>query len=138
MSMPSSIRQPGALLAIAALVVLVIVAGCEVTGSVVGGPPPIAPGPVGPIVPNPNGGPPIECRGMPILQCQQSAGDPGRPDVVRMVITCTKVCTPTNGEYRLDYITADGRVEQAGGGAYASGPAIPAPAPGEPVPAESG
>jgi hypothetical protein len=110
--------------------VALIVAACELVP--VGGAPPIPAGPVGPVVQNPGGGAPVECRGIPIQQCQQSAGDlPSRPDVVRVIVTCTKVCTPTEGEYRLDYVTVNGRVEQAGGGGYASAPAA---APGEPEP----
>jgi hypothetical protein len=116
----------------AATSVALIVAACGFMP--VGGAAPIPAGPVGPVVQNPNGGSPIECRGIPIQQCQQSAGDPGRPDVVRVIVTCTKMCTPTEGEYRVDYVTANGRVEQAGGGGYASAPAA-APAEPEPVPA---
>jgi hypothetical protein len=124
----------------AALVVLLAAAlmlgGCEVTRSVVGGPGPIPIGPAGPVVANPNGGPPVECRGIPIQQCVQSAPvDLGRNDIARMVVTCTKVCTPTQGEFRLDAILADGRMEGMGGGAYSSAPAAPAPAPAEPAPA---
>lgn len=106
--------------------------GCEVTRSVVGGPGPIPIGPAGPVVANPNGGPPVECRGIPIQQCVQSAPvDLGRNDIARVVVTCTKVCTPTEGEFRLDLILADGRMEGMGGGGYSSAPAAPAPAPAE-------
>jgi hypothetical protein len=105
----------------AATTLALLVAACGFT--VLGGPPPIPVGPVGPVVPNPNGGPPVECRGIPIEQCSSSAGVDGRRNVVRVIVTCTKVCTPTEGEYRLDLLMADGRIEQAGGGAYASAPA---------------
>jgi hypothetical protein len=111
-----------------------LVAACGFT--VLGQPPPIPVGPVGPVVPNPNGGAPVECRGIPIEQCTISAGVDGPPNVVRVIVTCTKVCTPTEGEYRLDLLLADGRIEQAGGGAYASAPAA-APGSPEPVPAPS-
>ena len=129
---PSAGHAPSLLVIIAATV---LIAGCELTRTVVGGPPPIPAGPVGPIVANPNGGPPVECRAIPKNECLQSAGNPGRQDVVRVIVTCTKVCTPTEGEYRLDYVTGDGRVEQAGGGAYASAPAAaPGPAESDPGP----
>jgi hypothetical protein len=105
----------------AATTLALLVAACGFTE--LGGPPPIPVGPVGPVVPNPNGGPPVECRGIPIEQCSSSAGVDGRRNVVRVIVTCTKICTPTEGEYRLDLLMADGRVEQAGGGAYASAPA---------------
>jgi hypothetical protein len=110
--------------------------GCEVTRSVVGGPGPIPIGPAGPVVANPNGGPPVECRGIPLQQCVQSAPvDLGRNDIARVIVTCTKICTPTQGEFRLDAILADGRMEGMGGGGYSSAPAAPAPAPPEPAPA---
>ena len=118
-----------------AMMAALLITGCELTRTVVGGPPPIPAGPVGPVVANPNGGPPVECRGIPKNECLQSAGNPGRPDVIRVIVTCTKVCTPTEGEYRLDYVMGDGRVEQAGGGAYASAPlAAPGPAESDPGP----
>jgi hypothetical protein len=96
------------------------------------GAPPIPIGPVGPVVENPNGGPPIECRGIPIEQCTSSGGADG-PNVVKIIVTCTKVCTPIEGEYRLDLLKADGRIEEAGGGAYASAP-VAAPNPPEAAP----
>jgi hypothetical protein len=111
-----------------------LVAACGFT--VLGQPPPIPVGPVGPVVPNPNGGAPVECRGIPIEQCTSSAGVDDPPNVVRVIVTCTKVCTPIEGEYRLDLLMADGRIEQAGSGAYASAPAA-APEGPEEVPAPS-
>jgi hypothetical protein len=104
-----------------------LVASCGFT--MFGQPPPIPVGPMGPVVANPNGGPPVECRDIPIEQCTSSAGIDSRPNVIRVIVTCTKVCTPTDGEYRLDLLLAHGRIEQAGGGAYASAPAA---APNEP------
>lgn len=116
--------------AIAAAAMTVLVAACGFT--IVGAPPPIPVGPVGPVVANPNGGPPIECRGIPIEQCRSSGGA-DTVNVVRIIVTCTKVCTPIEGEYRVDLLTADGRIEQAGSGAYASAPAA-APNPPESAP----
>jgi hypothetical protein len=130
---PMTGRRAVLLVSLAAALVL---SGCEVTRSVVGGPGPIPIGQAGPVVANPNGGPPVECRGIPVQQCLQSAPvDLGRHDIARVVVTCTKVCTPEQGEFRLDAILADGRVEGMGGGAYSSAPAAPAPAPAEPAPA---
>lgn len=119
--------------AVAATAVALTVAGCGFT--VFGAPPPIPVGPVGPVVANPNGGPPIECRGIPIEECTSSGGVDA-PNVVRIIVTCTKVCTPSEGEYRLDLLKADGRIEEAGGGAYASAPAT-APNPPESAPPET-
>jgi hypothetical protein len=115
----------------AGLAAALLVAACGFT--MFGGTPPIPVGPVGPVVANPNGGPPIECRDIPIEQCLSSGGVDGQ-DVARIIVTCTKVCTPTDGEYRLDLLKADGRIEQAGGGAYASAPAA---APNPPASAPS-
>jgi hypothetical protein len=116
--------------AVAGSAVALIVAAC---GFIVpGGAPPIPVGPIGPVVENPNGGPPIECRGIPIQQCTSSGGADA-PNVVRIIVTCINVCTPIEGEYRLDLLKADGRIEEAGGGAYASAPAA-APAPPEVAP----
>jgi hypothetical protein len=113
--------------AVAGPAVALIVTACGLMAS--GGAPPIPVGPVGPVIANPNGGPPIECRGIPIEQCTTSAGVDAQ-NVVRIIVTCTKVCTPIEGEYRLDLLKADGRIEQAGGGAYAMAPAA-APEPPE-------
>ena len=133
MSMRGTAQRARPLVAVIGATLLI--ASCELTRTVVGGPPPIPAGPVAPIVANPNGGPPVECRAIPKNECLQSAGNPGRQDVVRVIVTCTKVCTPTEGEFRLDYVTGDGRVEQAGGGAYASAPAAaPGPAESDPGP----
>ena len=118
---------------LALLAAALMLSGCEVTRSVVGGPGPIPIGPAGPTVANPNGGPPVECRAIPVQQCVQSAPvDLGRNDIARVVVTCTKVCTPTEGEFRLDLVLADGRVEGMGGGGYSSAPVAPAPAPAVP------
>jgi hypothetical protein len=75
---------------------------------------------------------------MPIDECQQFADVGGRQDVVRVIVTCTKICTATEGEYRLDLLLATGRIEQAGSGSWMSAPAEPAPGPGETLPIESG
>jgi hypothetical protein len=126
---PMSLRPVSELLRAmaAATSAALLVAACGFAMS--GGAPPIPIGPIGPVVQNPNGGPPIECRGIPIEQCTSSGGADAR-NVVRIIVTCTKVCTPIEGEYRLDLLMADGRIEQAGGGAYASAP-VAAPDPPE-------
>lgn len=119
----------------AALVVALLTAGCDVTRTIVDGGPPVPAGPIGPVVADPAGGPPIECRGVPVQQCREMAGDRlGRNDVVRVIVTCTRVCTATDGEVRIDLVMADGRVQPSGGGGYSTAPAVPAPAPNEPIP----
>lgn len=91
-------------------------------------------GPLGPMAPGRAGGPPIECRGVPLEHCRNAVSDPGRPDIVRMIVTCTSTCTPAQGDYRIDALLANGRIESLGGGGYASAPAEPA-SPIEPQPA---
>jgi hypothetical protein len=87
--------------------------------------PPVPAGPLGPIVPAEGGGPPIECRGVPIEQCQ-AFGPIGMADVVRYIITCTSVCTPQKGDVRIDALRSNGTTESMGGGSYSSAEAAPA------------
>jgi hypothetical protein len=122
---------PGRAMAVMTLGLLVAACGIlPVTGDGT-----VPAGPLGPIAPGHAGGPPIECRGVPLDQCRQSVADPGRPDIVRIIVTCTTTCTPAQGEYRIDALRADGRIESLGGGGYASAPAAPAfPQPAPPAP----
>lgn len=82
-------------------------------------------GPLGPIIENPEGGPPIECRGVPRDQClsfgnveADPAEDPNK--VVRTIVTCLKVCTPQRGDVRIDVLMVDGTVLANGQGGYES------------------
>jgi hypothetical protein len=116
-----------------------VLVGCGLSREIVGGPPPIPIGPIGPVVANPHGGPPIECRGIPIQPCTDWAPtDVGRKDITRLIVTCTKVCTPTEGQVRLDYVISDGRLESGGEGAYSGAQAVPAASPEGPLPEGSG
>jgi hypothetical protein len=87
--------------------------------------PPVPAGPLGPIVQADGGGPPIECRGVPIEQCQ-GWGNVGVADVVRWIVTCTSVCTPQQGDVRIDALRSNGTTESMGGGSYSSAEAAPA------------
>lgn len=107
-------------------VILVIVAGCNLVP--VQNAPPVPPGPLGPIVQAEGGGPPIECRGVPIEQCR-GFGNSGDPDTVRYIVTCTSVCTPQKGDVRIDILGPNGGTRSAGAGSYSSADAVPAPAP---------
>ena len=71
-------------------------------------------------------------RGVPIEQCMGSA-NAGEADVVRYIITCTSVCTPQQGDVRIDIVGSNGTVRSAGDGSYASAPAA-APLPSDPGP----
>ena len=90
--------------------------------------PPVPAGPLGPIVPGPAGAAPVECRGVPIEQCTGFA-NAGEADVVRYIITCTSVCTPQQGDVRIDILGSNGIVRSAGEGNYASAPAAAPTAP---------
>jgi hypothetical protein len=110
--------------------VLVAVAACAVTP--VPDRPPVPAGPLGPVIPERGGSPAAECRGVPQDQCM-SFVNVGERDVVRYIITCTSVCTPEQGDVRIDILGSNGTVRSAGDGSYASAPAA-APLPSDPGP----
>ena len=95
-------------------------------GTVVQDGPPVPAGPLGPVVPGRDGGPPVECRGVPMVQCQDF-GCCAEAGVVRVIVTCTGVCTPVNGEVRIDALQPNGTTRSMGQGAYAGAAAQPAP-----------
>jgi hypothetical protein len=113
-------------LASVAFAMAVGLTGCGLTRTVVNGDPPVPAGPLGPIVPGQGGGPPVECRGVPIEQCQ-GYGGMGEPNVVRVIVTCMTVCTPAKGDVRIDVLRPDGRTESMGQGSYAGAEAAPGP-----------
>ena len=106
--------------------VALLVTACGLTP--VANRPPVPAGPLGPIVPGPAGAAPVECRGVPIEQCTGFA-NAGEADVVRYIITCTSVCTPQQGDVRIDILGSNGIVRSAGDGNYASAPAAAPAAP---------
>ncbi len=111
------------------------VAGCGLERAVVGGGGPVPPGPLGPILPAQNGGPPLECRGVPPEMCQ-SFGNVDQANVVRVIVTCTETCTDQGGSVRIDVLRPDGTTESMGDGSYSSAPqpGAPQPGPAQPVP----
>jgi len=109
-----------------AAVALLVLAGCGLIPVQNG--PPVPPGPLGPIVPAEGGGPPVECRGVPLDQCRGFASS-GEADVVRYIITCTSVCSPEKGDVRIDILGGNGATRSAGNGSYSTGEAVPVPAP---------
>jgi hypothetical protein len=115
-----------------AAVALLVLGGCGLVPVQNG--PPVPPGPLGPIVPAEGGGPPVECRGVPVEQCRGFASS-GEADVVRYIVTCTSACTPQKGDVRIDILGTNGTTRSAGGGSYASGDAAPVPAPAATEPA---
>jgi hypothetical protein len=110
---------------------LMMLAACGLlSGTVVEDQRPVPAGPLGPVLPPQGGGSAVECRGVPMEMCR-SFGDVGDPTVVRVIVTCTSVCTPTKGDVRIDVVFSSGAVAARGQGAYESAGAAPEP----PVPA---
>jgi hypothetical protein len=113
------------------LVATATLAGCGVFGgTVVEDQRPVPAGPLGPVLPPQGGVPAVECRGVPMEMCR-GFGDVGDPTVVRVIVTCTSVCTPAKGDVRIDVVFASGAVASRGQGGYESAGAVPEP----PIPA---
>ena len=114
--------------AVAILVGLALTsAGCGILDREVIGQPPVAAGPLGPIFTSPDGGPPVECRGVPKDQCV-SFSSRGEANVVRFIVVCTSVCTPAKGDVAMYVLRPSGAVESTGQGSYAGAEAEPQPA----------
>lgn len=113
------------------LAILLGLGGCDLTRTVVNADPPVPAGPLGPILPGQPGGQPVECRGVPIEQCQ-GFGSVGDVNVVRVIVTCVSRCTPANGDVRIDVLRPNGTTESMGQGTYMGAEEAPVAAP-EPV-----
>ena len=119
---------------LATVAMVVTLAGCGVMGGPVQDQRPVPAGPLGPVLPPQGGGSAVECRGVPMEMCR-SFGDVGDPTVVRVIVTCTSVCTPTKGDVRIDVVSSSGAVVSRGQGSYESAGAAEPPIPAEePVP----
>ena len=79
------------------------------------------------MLPDPEGGPPVECRGLALGQCDIGFTilDDARPgvgwdvaDIDRVVVSCVGTCTVRGGETRLDIVFADGTSELYANGGY--------------------
>jgi hypothetical protein len=90
-----------------------------VGGTVVQDGPPVPAGPLGPVFPGEGGAPAVECRGVPVEQCRGFVSQ-DQQNVVRVIVTCTAVCTPEQGEVRIDVLLPDGSTRSMGQGSYAS------------------
>jgi hypothetical protein len=103
-----------------------VVAGCGLSSVVVDdGAPPVPPGPLGPIVQPAGGGPPVECRGVPLSECKSVGDEDPNGDVVRYIVTCTAVCTPEKGEMRIDALRSNGTTDLLAQGAWEGAQAAP-------------
>ena len=111
----------------------ILLAGCFVVLNGQGGQRnPIDPALLGPVVDDPGGGPPTECRGVPEPQCVEGAanvlsGPLGVPrgEVERVVVSCVGVCNVREGEYRIDLVLVDRSTRELGGGGYATSGPLP-------------
>lgn len=123
-------HRHGPAISVARLAVLAVLAltlsGCGLMRTAGDGQAPVPPGPLGPVLPGQGGGAPVECRGVPIEQCQ-SFGNVGEPNVLRWIISCVTVCTPLKGDVRIDVLRPNGAIESMGQGSYASAGAAPVP-----------
>ena len=90
-----------------------------VGGTVMQDGPPVPAGPLGPVFPGEGGAPAVECRGVPFEQCRGFVSQ-DQQNVVRVIVTCTAVCTPEQGEVRIDVLLPDGSTRSMGQGSYAS------------------
>jgi hypothetical protein len=123
-------RRHGPAITVATLAVLAAqslsLTGCGLMRTTGDGQAPVPAGPLGPVLQGQGGGAPVECRGVPIEQCQ-SFGNAGEPNVVRWIITCVTVCTPLKGDVRVDVLRPNGATESMGQGSYATAGAAPLP-----------
>ena len=118
-----------------ALLVTLLASGCGLVLDPGGGPdaqPPVSGEELGPIIPAPNGGPPIECRGVARAHCEgpgifeDGVGGLRVRDVQRVIVTCTSLtCGPGGGEFRIDVLLRDGTTQEIGAGGYGSTEALP-------------
>jgi hypothetical protein len=92
---------------------------------------PVPAGPLGPVIAAPDGGPPIECRGIPQDRCREvgtvrdGEGGVAQADIVRVIVTCEGApCTLADGAFRIDILLKDGSTIEHGSGGYGSAPAV--------------
>ncbi len=83
-------------------------------------------GPLGPVLAGQDGSPPVECRGVPMGPCRDF-GFGAEGGVVRVIVTCIRVCTPDNGEVRIDSVQPDNTTRSMGQGSYSGAMAAPEP-----------
>jgi hypothetical protein len=81
---------------------------------------PIEVGPIGPVLWQPHGRAPIECRGIARDRCEGAGSDPGFGEVERVIVSCIAACTSSRGEFRID-VVVEGRAELAGQGGWDEG-----------------
>lgn len=81
---------------------------------------PVPAGPLAAIRPAPDGGLPIECRGMPTDRCLQvGSGVAAGPGAIRIIVSCEiLVCTEDAAAFRLDSVDAKGVTTGVGRGLW--------------------
>jgi len=124
---------------VAAIVIVGLVSGCGLTFQSRGGPierAPVSGEELGPVFDAPNGGPPIECRGLAEGHCLSpgSIEDPtggvmdpaahwttssASADVRRVIVSCEiQRCDDAGGAFRIDVVLEDGSTQEIGRGGY--------------------
>jgi hypothetical protein len=117
-------------------VLLVLVVALAMTGCAISGGAPqaqreaVPAGLIGPVIAAPDGGPPIECRGLPQERCREvgALGDGqggiesrgiAKGDIERVIVSCEGTpCTHTDGAFRIDILMRDGATTEIGRGGY--------------------
>ena len=107
-------RWPGLLLVAVLLNGCIGFGGCRISF------PPLPLEETGPMLTDPDGGPPVECRGLAVDRCDigftvldDRRGDTLEPsDVSRVVVACVGTCTSAGGEIRVEAVLADGSGSQ--------------------------
>lgn len=115
-----------------------LIAGCGLVFDPQGGPAdraPVSGEEIGPIFPAPNGGPPIECRGLTRERCEgpgtiedpRAGGGPAAHwtttstagEVTRVIVSCkSRLCDESGGAFRIDVVFEDGTTQEIGAGGY--------------------
>lgn len=108
------------------ILLAVLLSGCIGIGGCRISFPPLRVEQVGPLLTDPDGGPPVECRGLAVDRCDigftildDRRGDTLDPaDVSRIVVSCVGTCTAEGGETRMDVVLADGGTQLMANGGY--------------------
>ena len=80
---------------------------------------PVEVGPLGRVIPQPGGQPPVECRGLSRERCEGPGTSIDGDEIERVIVSCIGRCSSAHGEFRID-IVIDGRTELSGQGAWGS------------------
>lgn len=113
---------------LAAILLIGLITGCGLVLNPQGRPPerpPVTGEILGPVFAAPNGGPPIECRGLSRERCEgpgqieAGAMDVALEDVERVIVSCeSDPCDEAGGAFRIDVLLDNGSTQEIGAGGY--------------------